>query len=291
MAARQLIGMVLAGALAAGCSASHDGDGDGGTGTFDTAGLDALGGGDAHPVDGSRPPGDTLSGADSPLGWADVPLRDAAIPDVRLRDIGVLGDGLGDTWDGYIESFAFPSGSDRLRIEFDSTPAPGGVLTGVVIFGEGAPPPPVTDPSVGYPPGAGDARFGRVHEGFRYRIREATVTSSRVLVTIDLGEVWEVWCQLQTPYPLDEGAESFWCAPNYGSGSSDDGCVLLAPDGPQVVDCGWLSLCQGSTCQCTAAGCVANTGNTLRFDFSIAGDRGDGSVRIGDLYNIHLTRE
>ena len=52
-----------------------------------------------------------------------------------------------------------------------------------------------------------------------------------------------------------------------------------------------FSLCQGGTCACTSSGCVASEGNTVPFDFSITGDRGDGSVRLGDLYNIHLARE
>jgi len=46
-----------------------------------------------------------------------------------------------------------------------------------------------------------------------------------------------LWCQLQTPYALDEHGETYRCAPNYGYGSGADGCYLDAPGGPQIVDC------------------------------------------------------
>ena len=54
------------------------------------------------------------------------------------------------TWTGYVEGYQFPSGSNAIRLAFaiDSY----GQVAGMVFFGDGPPPPPATDPNVGYPP-------------------------------------------------------------------------------------------------------------------------------------------
>jgi hypothetical protein len=257
----------------AGCSMSHDTDDDAGR---VTPGID----GGSAPVDAPRPRDDA---------------RDAAMPDVRLRDAGALGDGLGDVWEGYIESQRFPSGSDRVRIVFDSA-TEDGPRTGTVTFGEGPGLPPLTDPAVGYPTGA-DPRESRIVEGHPYRIVEGSVVGDRVVVvSADTNSIRDVWCQLQTPYLQIEGSDLYGCMPAWsGSGERRGTCFYIDRETEERVtaDCGWIALCSGLVCQCDASGCVATPGASPRFDFDVTGDEGDGSVTNvgGSLNNIHLTRE
>jgi hypothetical protein len=198
-------------------------------------------------------------------------------------------------WEGYIESYAFPSGSDHVRVVFDSASGDG-ARTGVVIFGAGTPPPPATDPNVGYPPGVSmPDRFGSpsISEGFEYPIVDGSVTGARVQLTVRLGSLWERWCELQTPIPQTASGTWFSCLPNTGGGYGPSGCYYNDPTSgdPVPVDCGKYALCSmWMVCDCEPAGCVAGSVGEIAFDFHVVGDAGDGSVTIRDLHNVHLTR-
>jgi hypothetical protein len=75
-----------------------------------------------------------------------------------MADPGTLGAPVG--WTGYIENHTFTSGSDAIALEF-ATDAKG-IVAGTIIFGMGTPPPPASDPNVGYPSNllAGSFAFG-----------------------------------------------------------------------------------------------------------------------------------
>jgi hypothetical protein len=64
-----------------------------------------------------------------------------------MADPGTLGTPQG--WTGYIENHMFPSGSDAIVLKFAADA--NGVVAGSIVFGMGTPPPPATDPNVGYP--------------------------------------------------------------------------------------------------------------------------------------------
>ncbi len=264
-------------ALAA-CGETHDTDDSGGS-------VPAVDGGAHVPVEAYYPPYD--SGIRVPI--PDGGFRDAGVH--PAADVGPPGDGTGDTWTGYIEAFMFPSGSDDVRIVFDSDHT-----DGTVYFGMGTPPPPATDPNVGYPPGYGYDRgvFGDyVVEGFGYRFTGAMVSASRVQITVDLGTLWAEWCSRQ--YPLMVGPDFYQCGGNTGFTSSADGCSYPDPmTGQDVpVDCGRLFLCGamgGSACACTATDCTAATGNQVTFDFHVTGNDGTGTIGIGAPHNVYLTR-
>jgi hypothetical protein len=214
--------------------------------------------------------------------------------DARPPDGGPIGDREGDVWEGYVESASFPSGSDAVRIVFDSATGDG-PRTGIVIFGEGPGPGPVTDPSVGYPPDF--FGWGRgvlpIVEGFEFPIITASVSGTRVRVSVSMTAPWLEWCSLQTPYPVGGGGDSFMCHPNLGTEIGDRDCALIAEDGTRiVVDCGWISLCDfGGPCFCTAEGCTIRENGTIDFDFSVTADRGDGTISLPlGLRNVHVVR-
>lgn len=196
-----------------------------------------------------------------------------------------------DVWDGYVEAFEFPSGSDHVHIEIAPPPTTGH-RTGVVIFGDAPAPPHATDPLVGYPLGM---RFDRAQgdpiEGVPYPIVDATVEEDRVRVTIDLASTWVEWCALQTPVSRGDGV--FGCNPNWGFTFSEAGCSQPDPvDGHDVpIDCARLELCELlGVCSCNSELCGASPGRVVELDFHVNGDHGDGSVSFGAGHTVHLTR-
>lgn len=263
--------LLLGALLASGCTGSHRaGPGDDG--------------GDIW-WDGGAPRGWDAGSGGTP-GWDGGSLR---------RDAGPIGDRAGDVWEGYIEAYVFFSGSDRVRIVFDSATGDG-PRTGIVVFGAGVPPPPATDPDIGYPPDVdwGSRGFaGEAWEGYEYPIADGSVDGARVRLRVPLGELWTDWCELQTSYPQDPSGTSYGCIPNTGGGTGPGGCYYNDPatGAPVAIDCAKFALCDlGSVCRCDATGCTGGEAGSVSFDFHVMGDNGDGSVEIGGLRNVHLTR-
>ncbi len=216
------------------------------------------------------------------------------------RDAGPPGDRGGDHWDGYIEAYTFDSGSDRVRIVFDSASGDG-ARTGVVILGDGTAPAPPTDANVGWPalpPGVPVGGFAaQVLEGFEYPIGNASVVGARVQVMFDYAALWTEWCALQTPVPNDVAASGYGCLPNTGGTTGPGACTYNDPitGDPVPVDCGKFVLCSNAlVCDCVATGCTASTDSGLgqvAFDFRVTADTGDGTVSLrGGTRNVHLTR-
>jgi hypothetical protein len=237
-------------------------------------------------VDAGMPPTDDgAPGADS-----GPPPRIDAGPDAR--EIGVLGQAT--SWTGYIENYQFPSGSDVVKFAFASDDA--GQVVGTVILGNGTPPPPATDPNVGYPPGYGSQSGGLIGgapnyiaEGYAYPMQNGTLDGQRLRFGVSLRDLWRDWCALQTPIP-----GSSFCLPNWGGMySPQTGCSQTNPATGQVVpvDCGKFSLCfsGSSVCICDPSGCRAQDDYVDdMFDVSINNDRADGSM---DTHNIHFTKD
>ena len=194
-----------------------------------------------------------------------------------------------ESWTGYIENFKFPSGSDAVKISF-AVEAGTGQVIGTVIFGNGTPPPPPTDPNVGYPPGyiAGFPAASFVQEGYGYTVRNGTLAGSRLKVGVRLVELWTGWCALQTPVD-----SSGFCVHNNPATGQDE-----------PIDCAKLRLCEfDMVCRCDAsAGTCAVTidgdYNDISFDVTVdvTAVRADGSVvgNLGDAngnYNVHFTKD
>jgi len=224
------------------------------------------------------------------------------VPVLPVHDAGPAATGplsQGPTsWTGYIENYQFPSGSDVIR--FTSTVDSAGQVTVTVFLGNGTPPPPATDPNVGYPPGLAtegmmlDSASNYWSEGFAYSMTSGTFQPQRLRFTINNCQLWSGWCALEKP--IDD---SGLCLPTWGGGGRSDGtnwqCYLQNPANGQntVVDCGKDNLCVMSrVCACSATACVydPNSGRTVSFDLAVTGPAADGSVvgLISDRANVHF---
>ena len=192
-------------------------------------------------------------------------------------------------WDGYIENYQLPSGSDRVKIVLALE---GTDLTGTVVFGTGDPPAPPTDPDVGY---LSAATEDPCVEAFGYSVLGAQLTSERLQFKLSSSEPWKAWCEMQTPIEDTVNAGgNYMCVPNCGTAGSDQGCYLECPDNVELpVDCGKLGLCQ-FMCKCTADGCsVPMAPGALSFDMAVTGDKADGSIAFlmsSAIHNLRLTR-
>jgi hypothetical protein len=245
----------------------------------------------------------TLSPLEGLTTDASVPgmLVDAA-PVSNTPDARVLGEmGTLQSWTGYLESYQLSIGSDTVRLSFANDSS--GQVTGTVTFGEGTPPPPATDPTVGYPPGVADVGMSGLLwaplPGFPYSIVAGSYASGRLRIGIDILELWAGWCAMQTQGP--DGSPN--CGPNgfsatYSGGTDGQPCVVsVTTNGGKKLqyDCGWFRICVDAPtiCLCSPAGCSANwtPGGSITFDMFLVGDTASGSVRESSgTYNVHFMK-
>jgi hypothetical protein len=238
---------------------------------------------------------DASGGNPIPQGGVDAqsvfPRQDAGGGTLPRNDAGPAATGplsQGPTsWTGYIENYQFPSGSDVIR--FASTVDSAGQVKVTVFLGDGPPPPPATDPNVGYPPGLGPLPSYWV-EGFAYTMTSGTFQAQRLRFTIYSYQPWSGWCALQTPI-----SGSAMCVPNWQGDCSRGPCILQDPATGQTiqVDARKALLCWAHVCACSTTACDSdpNGGTTASFDLALFGAAADGSVvgLISDRANVHFT--
>jgi hypothetical protein len=275
-------------ALQAGCDAQHFlGTVDAGTrGAGGTVARGSGGAGATGSVDASAAGGTTSigggAGGGTPRDASGTIMTDAG---PSGPDVGVLG--ASQSWTGYVENYQFPSGSDLINITFASDAA--GNMVGTITLGTGTPPPPATDPNVGYPAtveamlanGGGTGLVGYVAEGFAYPLVNGTLTTNRMRFDVNRYDLWQSWCALETPAVDGSGR----CTPNWESestGSTEDVvCNFINPANGQLVpiDCGKQIICGIGTCACGTNSCAPGQNDEpLSFDLSITNERADGSV-------------
>lgn len=215
----------------------------------------------------------------------------------QMIDAGYPGDvsGLGapESWTGYIENYQLPSGSDAIHLTFahDAT----GIVVGSMTLGTGAPPPPATDPSVGYPPGiaAPALALAYIADGFPYTMANGSLVGERLRFDVKPDELWTGWCALQTPQPGGSGR----CLPGWATMATGNftTCSMTNPATGQVVpvDCAKFVLCsQASVCSCSATACYPTFDvGIMIFDLTFAGTTASGSVAGQTSHNIHLTKD
>lgn len=223
-----------------------------------------------------------------------------ASPDAVDGSGGASLDGLQGSWKGYVENFQFSDQSDAVLVEFGSGAGP----ANHVRFGNASPPPPVTSPNLGYPPGVafsggpGRPALMGPYPGFAFTLTNVTYDRQRLQFDVATNELWKEWCGLQIPI-LDEinPDGSYYCVHNWGFTAGGTACSQVDPMTQMSVpiDCGKLALCQpaGGVCVCNAQGCVANLNADLHFDMMIAPPKVDGSVRGLDSgsHNVHLNKQ
>jgi hypothetical protein len=238
---------------------------------------------------GVTPYGDTQAGGGGASGAGPVVTLGA---DAAVDTLGALGPV--QSWTGWVENYQFPSGSDALKLSFAVDES--GNLVGHITMGSGSPPPPATDPNVGYPPGYAPMSMPLGWEGFPFSMLNGKSTTNRLRFTMNGLEPWAGWCALQTPVD-----DSGFCLPNWGSfmNSTSNYCEMYSSDSPPktiTVDCGKLELCNHlMVCVCSATSCTLNAngvGSGTTFDLAVAGDIASGSGMVGgDTRNVHFTKD
>jgi hypothetical protein len=258
----------------------------------------------------------TLTRARRPLGIAALFALACAEP--PLRDLGQTGETIetppaavpqpelisdfSGVWIGQAEDvlsnqerpgappplYTFPSGSSRILLDIHLVDGTLGTLT----FGEAKPPPPATDPNVGYPP---DPNFEPVWnmsnsgqrpptEGLAYVIHDAGVNGAdfnlwardypgddidfftqghvadgKLDLAWDADQLYRPWCELLTPADCD-----FPLGISSGTG---DGCGWLPVIGGELIpiDCLKAQLCLEDRCSFDPGTPARIGGLTLRF--------------------------
>jgi hypothetical protein len=211
------------------------------------------------------------------------------------------------SWTGYVEQFMFPSGSDALKLTF-ATDAKG-VAKGAVVFGNGTPPAPATNPNIGYPPAFNAAirdegGFGQVTapdfvaEGFSYAFDGGSFDSDRLRFTVDMAQLWAGWCALQRP-ATDPASTCFPGSSASGSGNGPTmTCAQINPTNGQsvAVDCAEEAVCFEQICACSASSCglASPSHDTAVFDVFLSGDTLSGSVDasfVNQNQNVHFVKD
>jgi len=197
------------------------------------------------------------------------------------------------TWEGYIEAYSPPYGSDRIRIVLDEEGQ------GTVQFGDGDVLPPPTDENVGYPPADVRERAGEVFERIAYPVYESQLEDTRLRLKIDALYPFKDWCALQTPI-LDEVNDVYRCVPSVPLTNPNDpeqGCYYSPGGDPESgervpIDCAKIDLCIGM-CMCTQSGCAITEPNPMKIDGALSDDGNtlEGTIVLLSNYTIRLTRQ
>jgi hypothetical protein len=198
-----------------------------------------------------------------------------------------VGDPLVGVWEGNLVGYVFPSGSTKIVLTFAKSTD--GTYVAGIQFGEGPPPPPATDPSVGYPAGVTPATPPEKHfyaEGFDYTANSLTISDSTITFDINLFTLWKDWCSLEPVIDWSPDLPGqFGCVSHWKWTSNPDGtCTETNPSTGELVpiDCGKLTLCLvDRVCLCKTGGCVLADSNASikgiadftheTMDFSISG--------------------
>ena len=198
------------------------------------------------------------------------------------------------TWDGYVEAYAFWSGTDRIHLSLDATG------NGSFRVGDGADLPPPTNPDVGYPAavasdaatlGIGD-RTENVFDGVAYPVANSRVESERIRLTVDPHSAFVAWCAMQTP-ALDPGATPplYSCVVD-GVGLKPTGeCITIREGQEEPIDCGKVVICTYG-CVCDALSCSAGPSySPIELDAALddGGHNLVGTLLLGD-YGVRTLR-
>lgn len=184
---------------------------------------------------------------------------------------------LAGVWEEQPETVRFWGGPIRLVIEEDGG---GRGLVGSITFlcDDGncdpmGPPPPATDPDIGYPPElkAMDQHMLRVNilPRFDYRIFDGRVEGQRFSFWITNNDLWRDWCALQTPYPVEnDGRLEYYCLPDPKPFDLSDVPYPEDRSGKEIL-CAY----NNSVCACDADACgIDFRGSVRSFDLVVNGN-------------------
>jgi hypothetical protein len=192
----------------------------------------------------------------------------------------------GDRWTGYVESFRFESGSDRVTLTFSSP------TSGTILFGEVPEDPP--EPSSysswvrGFSPWGEYVEveqvraLARFYERFPFTLGDVTYDGARIAFRIDLHEAWTIWCASRTP------------------SCTSRGCTCVGPSDPdyEAYEAVCTNLNEVSpafrVCRCSSTTCEVDFHHELvdsylgdlwhlRFHLHIGGQAMTGTSEIGEV--------
>ena len=120
-----------------------------------------------------------------------------------------------------------------------------------VTYGQGTPPPPPTDPSVGYPPGTDWGQNDRTWliEGYPFAVTHPSFDGTRLQIQTLSTEPWKGWCELQTPTGAGYPCGRYGCLPNWnymGNPSTQGTLTDPATGATETVNSGNWVLCNYS---------------------------------------------
>jgi hypothetical protein len=189
------------------------------------------------------------------------------------------------SWEGAAEDFDFDV-KLRIRLVIESASADG--VCGHLIWGdETAAPPPATDPTADYPPGAPvdyDLRYGRpVFEGFRYSVLGGGARDRTLRFHTPRHEPFVGYCELQSP--LYEQSRGRWqCLPEAAQGlvmmNSTQECKIFTNSTTITTSITQCVACLDGMCACNESGCTADATASQDFDFTLE-DSEEGDVLTG----------
>ena len=198
-------------------------------------------------------------------------------------------------WEG---SFTGASAADEAStFRLNVTGATESKICGTLTFGVHQPLvtlPPVTGPDEIYPPdsilsslGAMNGNFGPIL-GLPYTVQKGSIQGQHVIFFYSLREIFESWCELQTPYALDQNCDAFGCLPgNSGTINLNDPTATCStqygPDGtPHYTSCWKVMMCgslESYACNCNSQHCVASfdSGSMRVIDITFNGEEASGT--------------
>ncbi len=205
------------------------------------------------------------------------------------------------SWDGYVEAYAFQSGSDHVRVVLDEAG------NGSLRVGNGDLLQPATDPDVGYPVPLANGNDPLMNsytyelfDGIAYPLIGARIEQERIRFGVDPHAAFGDWCALQeSQLTFNAFPEYYTCLPASGWGTDASGtCTTEFSAGgpPVVVDCAFVAIC-ASGCACDATSCGAATSRPESLALVDAALDDDGESLEGTLlYNdgprtVRLSRE
>lgn len=209
-------------------------------------------------------------------------------------------------WTGYVENYAFPSGSDVVTLALAT--AADGTVTGTARFGTLPLYAPPTDPSSGYPPTESFLQSELPTsdpESYLFTIQGGTLDGTRLRFSVDQYEIWTQWCALQTTTYLwpdqtgPDGGALYACVPNGPLMGNGTQCSMELDGGDSSISCDKWVLCNGpgsvATCTCNASTCwwQAGAGGPIySFDMQVTPTTMDGTVGglAGGPITVHFDR-
>ena len=220
----------------------------------------------------------------------------ASSEQVNIGDTAVLGARLSDyagQWSGYAEAYTWNDGTDSVRVKLDGN-GQGSLEVGDAVSL------PAPDPTQAFPGAKGDDVKQNplaIVSGFSFPIYDATVETQRIRLRARGSDVYQEWCELQTPQAIEGEQGTYNCLGTrafiQGDMASDGSLICSYGQARTPIDCGKLACAY--MCDCSQSGCQAqDQTKNLRLDGALAqaGNELVGTLVVNsERITVRLTRQ